>query len=263
MNYLFTIEQGNLLIRLLLAHIIADFVLQNRNMVQNKNWFSVPMGLHIVIVFASSYLFSCSIKIAALIALSHWFFDGIKVMLTKEKKWSEYTLFWIDQTLHILVIIALWAYKFNLFAACKAAFLLPFMNYKMSLLLTGYATVIWPMGYFIKFALDKMELLEVQPKNNQVNPHVRAMPQVNIDSTQKNINIKNAGKIIGQFERIIILTFVLLNEYAAIGFLITGKSIIRFAQKDENLKSEYVLVGTMMSYALSILAGLGINALLK
>lgn len=262
MNYLFTIEQGNLLIRLLLAHIIADFVLQNRNMVQNKNWFNVPMGLHIIIVFALSYLFSCSIKIAALIALSHWFFDGIKVMLTKEKKWSEYKLFGIDQTLHILVIITLWAYKFNLFMACKAAFVLPFTNYKMSLLLMGYAIVIWPMGYFIKFALDKMELWG-EPLSNSVNNSDNLTSEANENVNEKNINIINAGKIIGQFERIIILTFVLLNQFEAIGFLITGKSIIRFAQKDENLKSEYVLVGTMMSYALSILAGLLINALLK
>ena len=55
----------------------------------------------------------------------------------------------------------------------------------------------------------------------------------------------------------------LLNQYEAIGFLITGKSIIRFAQKDENLKSEYVLVGTMMSYAIAIITGVIINNLLN
>ncbi|HWZ22996.1 MAG TPA: hypothetical protein VNW06_10105, partial [Cytophagaceae bacterium] len=70
-------------------------------------------------------------------------------------------------------------------------------------------------------------------------------------------------KQIGIFERIIILTFVLLGQYEAIGFLITGKSIIRFANKEEHLRSEYVLVGTMMSYAMSIIVGVSINWLLK
>lgn len=56
------------------------------------------------------------------------------------------------------------------------------------------------------------------------------------------------GYLIGIFERIIILTFVLIHQYEAIGFLITGKSIIRFSSKNEVLKSEYVLLGTMMSY---------------
>lgn len=132
----------------------------------------------------------------------------------------------------------------------------------MSLLITGYAIVIWPMGYFIKLALDKMQLLE-EPIVNTFNNPEKVRNEVTDDASKKNVNIKNAGKLIGQFERVIILTFVLLNKYEAIGFLITGKSIIRFAQKDENLKSEYVLVGTMMSYAFSILTGLFINALLK
>ncbi len=63
------------------------------------------------------------------------------------------------------------------------------------------------------------------------------------ETEAKENKIEHGGRRIGQFEqRIIILTFVLLQQYEAIGFLITGKSIIRFAQRDENLRSEYVLV---------------------
>jgi hypothetical protein len=68
--------------------------------------------------------------------------------------------------------------------------------------------------------------------------------------------------LIGLFERVIILTLVLLGEYSAIGFLITGKSIIRFATQGENLRSEYVLVGTMMSYCVAIIIGVIINILM-
>ena len=76
-------------------------------------------------------------------------------------------------------------------------------------------------------------------------------------------NKENGGKSIGIYERIIILTFVLMGQYEAIGFLITGKSIIRFVNKDEHIRSEYVLLGTMMSYMFAIVIGVLIKLLLK
>jgi hypothetical protein len=85
----------------------------------------------------------------------------------------------------------------------------------------------------------------------------------NIVTTNDNDKLEHGGKLIGIFERIIILTLVLLNQYEAIGFLITGKSIIRFADHNSNLRSEYVLVGTMISYAMALLIGVLINNLLN
>lgn len=67
----------------------------------------------------------------------------------------------------------------------------------------------------------------------------------------------DAGKWIGITERIVIFSFVLLNQYEAIGFLIAAKSLLRFREGDNAAKqSEYVLVGTLLSYALAILIGL-------
>ena len=40
---LFSVAQGNLLIRLLLAHIISDFILQTDKMVKSKKWLSLYM----------------------------------------------------------------------------------------------------------------------------------------------------------------------------------------------------------------------------
>jgi len=67
--------------------------------------------------------------------------------------------------------------------------------------------------------------------------------------------------LIGQFESIIIITLVLVNHFEAIGFLTIGKSIVRFAVHNSNLRSEYVLVSTMMSYVIAILTGVCINYL--
>jgi hypothetical protein len=111
-------------------------------------------------------------------------------------------------------------------------------------LLLGYIWLIYPTGYLIKFI-------------------TQSIAHTNSQNTTTQANVEHGGKLIGQFERIIILTLVLFNQYEAIGFLITGKSIIRFADHNSDLRSEYVLVGTMMSYAIAILTGVIINFLLS
>lgn len=76
-------------------------------------------------------------------------------------------------------------------------------------------------------------------------------------------NLLNGGKWIGIIERLMIFTFVLLGKYEAISFLIIAKSILRFIQDTEIKQSEYVLVGTLLSYGLAIMLGIVINQLIK
>ena len=52
--------------------------------------------------------------------------------------------------------------------------------------------------------------------------------------------------LIGTIERWLILIFVCLQRYDALGLLIAAKSIIRFSEA-QNKKSEYVLAGTLLS----------------
>ena len=59
------------------------------------------------------------------------------------------------------------------------------------------------------------------------------------------------------------LTAVLLGKYEAIGFLITAKSILRFRQDTEMKQSEYVLVGTLLSYGSAILLGLVVSQMIR
>jgi hypothetical protein len=233
----FSQAQGNLLIRLLLAHLAADFMLQTTGMVMQKKWFSKQMLAHISIVFALTAILGCNLLLALCIAITHWVIDGLKIELAEREIISPTRLFVADQLLHIVTIIILWAFFTHSAGALVQATWAPFSNYKWSLILLGYVIITTPVSYLIQHATSGMN---------------RAVQQ----------NPQRGGKWIGIFERIIIITFVLLAQYPAIGFLITGKSIIRFANNDEHLRSEYVLVGTMMSYALAILTGVGINCLL-
>lgn len=72
-------------------------------------------------------------------------------------------------------------------------------------------------------------------------------------------SLKKAGTLIGYLERALILTFVLLEQWEAIGFLLTAKSILRFNDikgDEQRSLSEYVLLGTLVSFAVSIAVGL-------
>ena len=238
----FTAEQGNLLVRLVLAHLLADFVFQTKYMVAHKKWFSKGMMAHIGVVGGVTLIGSLNWQLSLGIALSHWIIDSIKVQLQTRYERQEQTLFFVDQGLHVGVLLLLWAAWFHIWPEIIKATLFPIHHYATSLLVLAYVWIIWPVGFLLKFALAGIARTNVQ--------------------TTKVERIEHGGKLIGQFERIIILTFVLLNQFPAIGFLITGKSIIRIAQNDEHLRSEYILVGTMMSYSISILTGVIVNWLL-
>lgn len=233
----FTYQQGVVLIQLLLAHIISDFVLQTKTMVTNKKWISATMLLHIAIVYISTALCTGLWLPAIVVAVIHYVVDGIKVTAGTQKWGTELKLFLIDQALHLITIVLIWAWYFNLFDKLGTVAQLPLSNYTISLLVLGYFIIIWPVAYIIDFALQLM--IQENTANNE-----------------------NIGKLIGIFERIIILTFVLLGQYEAIGFLITGKSILRFAGSNEPTKSEYVLLGTMLSYGICIVFGIVLKWLL-
>ena len=61
-------------------------------------------------------------------------------------------------------------------------------------------------------------------------------------------------------ERVLILTFIFVGYSEGIGFLLAAKSIFRFGdlQKSSELKlTEYVLIGTFLSFAIAIMVGYG------
>lgn len=68
------------------------------------------------------------------------------------------------------------------------------------------------------------------------------------------------GMTIGYSERLLTIIFVVFNQYTALGLVIAAKSILRFPSNSSEAgvdkKSEYVLVGTMLSLVVGILNGL-------
>ena len=67
----------------------------------------------------------------------------------------------------------------------------------------------------------------------------------------------DGGKAIGRWERLLIFCFVLAGSTAAIGFLVTAKSILRFGEiKDgkSQKEAEYIIIGTLMSFGFALVA---------
>ncbi len=254
MQPLFTLSDGSLLIRLFLAHLLADFVFQTSWMVNNKRLFSKAMGLHIFLVFLFAVLLTGLWWMAVGIAVIHYLIDLLKIYWRQKNIAfaasgqnkttfirSELFAFLADQGLHVLALVLFWIWslgKVNLLWLNTVNLML---NYEIGLIILAYAWVIWPLGFILKFATQNL--------------YKKPSPEYNTEE-----EIAEGGRLIGVFERIIILTFVLFQQYGAIGFLITGKSILRLGSKQQ---TEYVLTGTLMSYALAILTGVIVNWLLS
>lgn len=85
-----------------------------------------------------------------------------------------------------------------------------------------------------------------------------AMEHWKLDPEVQEESLKNAGKYIGWLERSLILTLLLFDQWSAIGFLATAKSVFRFGDlsrsKDRKL-TEYILIGTLLSYSIAIAIG--------
>jgi hypothetical protein len=72
--------------------------------------------------------------------------------------------------------------------------------------------------------------------------------------------LEGAGRLIGQMERSLVFLFLLIGQPAGLGFLVAAKSIFRIGElKDpgERMEAEYIILGTLMSFAYGIAAAYG------
>lgn len=75
-------------------------------------------------------------------------------------------------------------------------------------------------------------------------------------------SLDRAGAMIGYMERILIFSFILLGQYAAVGFILALKAAYRFKDTDKHAKAEYFLIGTFFSLILTLLVGVFVVQLL-
>jgi len=221
------------LIKLILAHLLTDFVFQPSRWIESRNkkhFQSVYLYLHglITAVVALLLIGFHYWWVALIILVTHILIDGWKSYRPIKTKY-----FLIDQCLHLMVILVCWYFIFlnkeDLIAAWDI------INTPKTLVgITAYVFVSFPAGILIGQLTKKWR------------EQIADAPALG-----------NAGKWIGIIERIVILTLVFNHQYEAIGLLIAAKSLLRFSEANRpEIKTEYLLIGTLISITIAILTGL-------
>lgn len=63
-----------------------------------------------------------------------------------------------------------------------------------------------------------------------------------------------AGRLIGTLERLLIVGFAVAGQLTAAALVISAKGLLRFRELDEKQHSEYVLVGSLLSWTVALTA---------
>ena len=221
------------LIKLILAHLLTDFVFQPGRWIESRNkkhFQSVYLYLHglITAVVALLLIGFHYWWVAIIILATHILIDGWKSYRPIQTKY-----FLIDQCLHFIVILVCWYFIFLNRDDLVAAW--DIINTPKTLIgITAYVFVSFPAGILIGQLTKKWR------------EQIADAPALG-----------NAGKWIGIIERIVILTLVFNHQYEAIGLLIAAKSLLRFSEANRpEIKTEYLLIGTLISITIAILTGL-------
>ncbi|MBQ1655160.1 MAG: DUF3307 domain-containing protein [Bacteroidales bacterium] len=221
----------------MIAHTISDFYLQTDKSCadKEKRGFKSPkLYIHVLITFVCAWLFSFSFGfwwVALIIAVSHLLVDAMKCYASKCKG-----IFFIDQFIHLMVIVAV-CYLWN----CNLPDCLCCVDEMHLALLLGLGVCIKPSNIIIKEIFKAVNIKVTKEADEACGD-----------------DLPNAGKLIGIVERLLAFTFILLGQYEAVGFIVAAKSILRFAEGDK-AKSEYVLIGTLLSFSIAIFIGVAIK----
>lgn len=239
-----------LLLLLFVAHLLGDFYLQPKRWVDDrmsKHFKSVKLRYHVLVhtlltALAFSYwswlqgttlpLLSVS-YCCVLVALSHFVIDAIK-SYAKASTWP----FILDQIAHgVVLVIAFCMFTEQWSVLCELLTKTP--SFTVLAVCIGYLLAMNPTSILIGLLLRSWH---------------SAIPE-----SSRTQSLNDAGHYIGILERLLIVTFVILNELAGVGFLLAAKSIFRFGdltRSTDKKLTEYVLLGTLLSVGCSFAIGL-------
>lgn len=223
------------------GHLLGDFYLYNEKNVKHRSQQYKYMLLRCVMYYIAALLvilpvFSVDLLLAVTcFAVTHFVVDTIEyLILIKKKMKNDVRFFLADQCIHVICICA-FAYMMNVWnfsighikviEGIIAAFGCNMEN--MARWLNALLFIHRPVNIFIQKFLE-----DYKPRGEAA--------IIKADN--------KAGRQIGTIERMIMLIFLAMNQYTAIGFVLTAKSIARYDKitKDEKF-AEYYLLGTLIS----------------
>nr|WP_306133403.1 DUF3307 domain-containing protein [Roseivivax marinus] len=214
----------------MLAHGLADFVLQTDAMVAGKGRLRVA-ALHAASVAALTFLVVAAPNLAALgTALA---VTAVHIAIDRIKQAVGDTLgpFLADQAAHLATLGA-------------AALVVP------TLWADGVWAALLPEGTAPALAYLAFGLIAVRAGRFAVG---KTLATIGTDAEIEGIaegSLKDAGARIGELERLLTYALVVTGNTTGVAFLVAAKSILRFdATRDDRASAEYIIVGTLASIA--------------
>lgn len=237
-----------LFLKLLLAHILGDFVFQTKSMVQKRKENVAYLLAHVLIHAGLLAIFlydeiQLRWMLIAAVAFSHLAIDSLKIWFESKYPTKPLLYFCIDQLLHIFVLIAAVCYLYGL----QSIDFSQFFSAKSLLYLIAFLLIVAVSPIFLRLFFSKWNHeFEFQNKRRD--------------------SLVDAGLVIGIMERLLIVLFIQLGFLEGIGFLLAAKSIFRFgdlANAKDTKFTEYILVGTLVSFVIAIAIGYALNLALQ
>lgn len=235
------------MLSLLLAHLLGDFVLQREPVVAGKRAgrlaaFAEHGAVHLAclagvwVLFAPTPIADPRVWIAfAAILVTHLASDWIKSRLSRR----PLRAFLADQGFHLAVLVtAAWYLAGEPALAGEAVAWWQDHAPLVALVAAAYLGVVFACGWF--------NMVLLGPLNPGDSP-----------------GLTRAGMYIGWLERFLMLSAVLVQAWAALGLVLAAKSIFRFeAIRRDRRHAEYFVIGTLVSVSEVVVIGAALLALL-
>ena len=226
-----------LFLKLVLAHLLGDFIFQPDKWVKEKNLKKLKSprlylhallhGLLSMVLVAETSFWAYAIAIT----MTHFLIDWAKLEFQKSD--TRKIWFFADQLMHLSILVAI-----TLIRTKNGMDFSAVNEDKWIILSTALVFLTIPTSVLVKILISGWT-----PKTED----------------SENDSLQNAGKYIGVLERLFVFVFILTDQWEGIGFMLAAKSIFRFGDlkesKDRKL-TEYVMIGTLLSFGTAILVGL-------
>jgi hypothetical protein len=259
------------LIIYIMAHLLGDYYLQNKNLAAAKTSQAGAFIIHAVlyaIPFGLSWFIMRPFWPALVsIVVGHAVVDLLKILVTrrveksksgrvhKKVLLSKPTLFVIDQLLHIVIILlAVFVWPTFALQAWVKSNILGVMRWALVLLAIWTPASVSFEEIFRKFKPQKF----IQKTIVQKSGNIDIIKNSNLVET-----VEGAGSWIGILERTIAVLSISQGQFSALGFVMAAKSLARFKLLSEDQSfAEYYLIGTLFSVLFALLAYLLVFKLL-
>lgn len=263
-----------LLLFCFIAHFLGDYYLQTkhlskikdnvfRGVIQHSFLYCIPflliwifLGLDEVI----GYAFLCICMIHLIIDSVKFLYKTRIIKRIKNKSFiiNERTLYVVDQSIHLISIMIICFIN----RSVMINHLFPLETFLRYINIDAHQFFQWILllliiGKPINISFKKL-FTGLKPSDSvlsQYNSSEVKLKAAAIDNAMElnkkpilGIEERSAGQYIGLLERILIVIFLSIGQYASIGFIMTAKSIARYDKISKSQEfAEYYLIGTLAS----------------